>query len=435
MKYIIPVLLLFAIAGGSVFASVQDEIDARNKQIEDIQKQIDAYQQQINETSSKAKTLSDEISRLNALINKIQLEIKGLALSINQTDSEITVTQQDIQDTLSKIEIHKRALSQALVELYQIDQQNLTQVLLAHPQLSDFFNNVKTIDDAQTTLHDSILALKDLKADLEKKQGDLEDKRSELQQLKALQESQKSNLNQSKSTKDKILKETKGQEAKYQQLVKESQDQINRIRDQIYYLQQQGLTVEDVIKYGKLAAIAQGIRPAFLIAILEVESRLGKNVGTGNWNDDMYQCYLRLAKIYPSKKAYYTQRAETEKTAFFKVVSQLGLNPDTVKVSREPSYGCGGAMGPAQFIPSTWLAYADAVVNTTGHNPPNPWNIEDAFVAAAIKLARGGATGGRDGEIRAAKAYLSGNGNCTSAICNYYANLALDKAAIIEQNL
>lgn len=414
---------------------MQDEIDARNKQIEEIQKQIDAYQQQINLTSSKAKTLNDEIGRLNALINKIQLEIKGLALQINKTDSEINVTQKSIEETLGQISLQKDALSSALVDLYRIDQENLTEILLKHPQLSDFFNKVKTMDDAQNTLRTSIISLKDLKADLEKKQGDLQDKKSELQQLKTLQESQKTNLDQSKSTKNKILKDTKGEEAKYQQLVKASQEQINRIKEQVYYLQQQGLTVEDVIKYGKLTAIAQGIRPAFLIAILEVESRLGKNVGTGNWNDDMYLCYLRLAKAYPSKAAFYTKRAETEKTAFFQIVNLLGLNADTVKVSKEPSYGCGGALGPAQFIPSTWLSYADAVANATGHHPPNPWNIEDAFMAAAIKLARGGATLGRDGEIRAAKAYLSGNGNCTSAICNYYANLAEDKAAIIEQNL
>ena len=438
MKKLALALLITAFFGAPFngIASVQDEIAARNKQIEEIQQQIDAYQQQINLTSSKAKTLNVEISRLNAIIGKIQLEIKGLSLQITQTDSEINNAKQDIQETLVQIDVQKQALSQALLELYQIDQENLTEVLLKYSQLSDFFNNVKTVDDAQNTLASSILALKALKADLEKKNNDLQDKKSELQQLKTFQESQKNNLDQSKSTKNKILKDTKGEEAKYQQLVKESKNQINRIRDQIYYLQQQGLTVEDVIKYGKLAAIKTGIRPAFLIAILEVESRLGKNVGTGNWNDDMYQCYLRLAKVYTSKAAYYTKRAETEKTAYFKIVESLGIDPNSVKVSKEPSYGCGGAMGPAQFIPSTWLAYTAEVSANTGHNPASPWNIEDAFTAASIKLARGGAANGtRTGEIKAAKAYISGNANCTSAICNYYANLALDKAAIIEQNL
>ena len=417
-------------------ASVADDIAARNKQIEELQRQIDDYQKQILESSSKAKTLSTEISRMNAQIGKIQLEIKSLSLAINQTDTDIILTQKSIADTEVEIATHKLALGGALHTLYQIDKQNLTEVLIKNNRLSDFFNNVKTLDDTQNTLRATIVAMKGLKADLEKKQTDLEEKRIELAELKALQESQRKTLDQSKGTKDRLLKETKGNEAKYQTLVKQTQQQIDRIKEQVYYLQQQGITVEDAIKFGQLAAIKTGIRPAFLIAILEVESRLGVNVGKGNWNDDMYQCYLRLAKLYPAKAAHYTKRAEDEKAAFFKIIGKLGLDPATVKVSKEPSYGCGGAMGPAQFIPTTWLGYEAQVSLNTGHSTPNPWNIEDAFMAAAIKLSKGGAADKtRTGEIRAAKAYISGNASCTSSICNYYANLALDKAAIIEQNL
>lgn len=181
------------------------------------------------------------------------------------------------------------------------------------------------------------------------------------------------------------------------------------------------------MKYGQLAAIRAGIRPAFLLGILEIESGLGRNVGTGNWMDDMVSCYLRLGK---------PARAETEKNAFLAIVSKLGLEPNAVKVSREPNYGCGGALGPAQFIPSTWLAYEARVANLTGHNPPNPWNIEDAFMASAIKLAAGGASSKTTaGETRAAKAYISGNPSCTTRTCNYYASAVLRKAADIEQNL
>lgn len=434
--------MFFAVFAVAIFlipvshASVQDEIEARSKQIEVLQTQIAQYQRQILETSSKAQSLSGEISKLNAQISKIQLEIKSLSLSISQANSEITTTQQSIQSTQAQMDTHKRALSQSLLTLYQIDQQNLTEVLLRNSQISEFFNNVQNIDEIQSSLNDNINALISLKNDLEQKQSDLQQKRDELEQLKSLQESQQKTLSQNKGTKDKLLKQTQGDEKKYKALVTQTQQQLNNIREQIYYLQQSGVTVEDAIKYGQLAAKSTGIRPAFLIAILDVESRLGKNVGTGNWNDDMYQCYIRLAQQYPSKRATYLKRAETEKAAFFHILNALGLDPNTVKVSKEPSYGCGGAMGPAQFIASTWLGYEDRVRSYTGHAAPNPWNIEDAFMAAAIKLANDGATGKTPvAETRAAKSYLSGNANCSSSICNYYAKLALDKAAIIEQNL
>jgi peptidoglycan hydrolase CwlO-like protein len=411
----------------SIGATTQEEIDARNKQIEEIQKQIDAYQRQIEENSSKARTLAVEIDRLNAQISKVQLEIKSLGIAISQTNLEIGDTQSKIQIAQNKLGLHKEALAKYVRILYELDRENLTKVLLGNAKLSDFFNNLKNLGDIQDNLQATISGIKNLKADLEQKESDLEDKKSELEQLKGLQQAEKKNLDLTKSEKNTLLKETKGQETKFQQLVKQSQQDIARIRDQISYLIQNGVTVEEAIKFGQLAALRVGIRPAFLIAILEVESGLGKNVGTGNWLEDMYKCYLELKK--PS-------RAEAEKAAFFEIVTKLGLNPDAVKVSREPNYGCGGALGPAQFLPTTWLAYEEEVTRLTGHRPPNPWNIEDAFMASAAKLAKAGATAQtRAAEVAAAKAYLSGKSNCSSRICNYYASAVLDKAAVIGQSL
>lgn len=419
--------LVFLIFAQSVSAGIQEEIDARNRQIEEIQRQIDQYQSEIESASGKSRTLASEIDRLNAQINKIKLEIKSLEISIGQTRTEITITQGQIGVLNGKLGLQKTTLAKYIKILDQSDRQNLTQIFFKNAKLSDFFNNLKNIEDNQSNLKTAIVSMKDTKANLESKEDSLQDKKQELEQLRLLQESQRRNVNQQKTAKDSLLKETKGQEAKFQELVRQSQQDIQAIRDQIFYLLQNGVSVEDAIKFGQLAALRIGIRPAFLIAILEVESGLGKNVGTGNWLDDMYKCYLRLGK--PS-------RAEVEKSAFLEITSKLGLNPDTVRVSREPNYGCGGALGPAQFLPSTWLGYEDAVADLTGHRPPNPWNIEDAFMASAVKLSKAGALNkDKAGETAAAKAYISGNSKCNSSICNYYARITLTKAEIIERSL
>ncbi len=411
----------------SIHAAIEDEISTRQQQIEELQRQIDEYQKQIETNRSQARTLETEIAGLNAQIRQIELTIRSLELSIKQTSAEISDKELKISDAESKIEIHKDAIVQFLKITYQNDQKTLAHIILSNNNFSDFFTVINDIRTNQKRLQTTIHELKRLKDDLGIQQENLEEKKSEFERLRGLESLEKRSLGQNKSAKDKILKDTKGQEAKFQELVKKSQKNIEAIRSQITYLQQYGVSAEDAVKYGQLAAIATNIRPAFLIAILEVESGLGRNVGTGNWLDDMYQCYLRLRK--PS-------RAETEKTAFLKIVEKLGLDPDTVKVSREPNYGCGGALGPAQFLPSTWLAYEERVADLTGHNPPNPWNIEDAFMASAIKLANGGAASkDKTGETRAAKAYISGKPTCASRICNYYANAVLRKAAKIERNL
>lgn len=433
----VAVIFSFAIISPAA-ATIQDDINAKQLQIQQLQAQIDQYEAQAREVGQKSATLQNEIARLNAQIGQITAQIHQLAVSIDQAGLEIRQTSSAISDAEREVELHQGALAEYVRTIDQADRKSLAQIILQHDAFSDFFDYIHQVQLTQDKLRLTIRSVRELQAALDEKRDSLEGKKGELERMKGLTEMQQKELAQVKGSKSVILKETKGQEAKYQQLVKQSKLDLQRIQEQISFLLQGGLTVEDAVKYAQLAAIGAGIRPAFLLALLEVESRLGMNVGKGNWQDDMVQCYLRMSQIAKTadRKAYYIKRSETEKNAFLQITSKLGLDPNTLKVSKEPSYGCGGAMGPAQFIPSTWLGYESEVVRITGHSPVNPWNFQDAFTASAIKLANGGATSkDRAGEIRAAKAYISGNSQCTSTTCNSYANTIQQKAADIEKNL
>ena len=75
----------------------------------------------------------------------------------------------------------------------------------------------------------------------------------------------------------------------------------------------------------------------------------------------------------------------------------------------------------------------------TGHNPPSPLNIEDAFTASAIFLADSGARSQtRAGELRAARTYISGKPSCpvrgsARYACLAYANRVVSLAGDIER--
>ena len=77
-------------------------------------------------------------------------------------------------------------------------------------------------------------------------------------------------------------------------------------------------------------------------------------------------------------------------------------------------------MGPAQSMPTTWQLYKNEVARLTGHNPPNPWDPLDAFMAAALLLKDNGAAEGTyAAERRAALRYLAG-GNWKKPAYSFY---------------
>jgi membrane-bound lytic murein transglycosylase B len=95
------------------------------------------------------------------------------------------------------------------------------------------------------------------------------------------------------------------------------------------------------------------------------------------------------------------------------------------------SFGWGGAMGPAQFIPSTWIKYKDRVKQITGS--ADPWNVKDAFVAAALYLADYGAVNGNiESERKAAMIYFSGT---TNQKYSFYANSVMSIASRYEEDI
>jgi hypothetical protein len=133
------------------------------------------------------------------------------------------------------------------------------------------------------------------------------------------------------------------------------------------------------------------------------------NLGKGNWKVDMH----------PTR----------DRPVFEKITAELGLNPDEMPVSKKAWYGWGGAMGPGQFIPSTWVLYKDRVGKLTGENPPNPWTARTAVYATSLLMSDNGADDGtRAAERLAALRYLAGWKNATKAAYAFYGDDVMEFA-------
>jgi len=116
---------------------------------------------------------------------------------------------------------------------------------------------------------------------------------------------------------------------------------------------------------------------------------------------------------------------------FLSITSDLGFNAYKTAVSCPiGGYGYGGAMGPAQFIPSTWKLFADRLKSALGYEA-NPWSPYDAFMASGLYLTDLGAIGNSaSAQSRAAcKYYGTGGSSCS------YSRSVMTLKAKIQANI
>lgn len=124
-------------------------------------------------------------------------------------------------------------------------------------------------------------------------------------------------------------------------------------------------------------------------------------------------------------------------TPFLNITKKLGLDPFNTPVSCPWTIGYGGAMGPSQFIPSTWVMFASRIATNVGVSTPNPWNPEHAIMATAIYMDDLGAdaqtfTKERDAACR----YYSGRGCMDPKVKNlFYGNAVMDHAERIQEEM
>lgn len=395
-----------------IFAQVDDR-DAQIKQLESL---VEQYNQEIAKKQTEAQNLANQISIFELQIKQTQagidatdLTIKQLTLAINQKEGKISQKEKEIED-------QNTLLARYLRQVARNDQGSLLEFLLKNQKFSDFFNDLNSISNIQNQIHITLSKIKDLKEKLVKEKENLEEDKVEQEQLKRIQTRQKTNIESTKKEKQKLLDITKGQEKLYQQLIVKTRADIQTIKNQPYNLAMGfKMTFEEALGHAMKASLYTGVRPAFLMAIVKIESDWGGNVGKGTWRTDMHP---------------------RDFNAFASITSALGLNPDSTPVSKKPSYGWGGAMGPAQFIPTTWILYEEAVAKLTGHRPPSPWNIEDAFTASGIMLAESGANQQTYAtESRAAKIYIAGGRWNRSLTARIYANNVMSAAAKIQKDI
>lgn len=436
---VISIFLILLLSGSTYFVYAQTDKEkekaALEKELKELELQIAEANRGITATEAEKQSLQYQIRKLQNEINSLSAQINRNRVIIQSLGLKINDTQGSIVKTTEKINKSQEDLAETLRILNMEGKTSVLEIIISENNLSSVFSSLNSLERLSGETKVILDEVRELRRSLQGYKEELEVDRSETEKIAKIQEAQKIQEEQARAERQRLYGLT---EAEYQKQVAEKQkleEQAEEIRRRIFELaglpeDVQAPTFKEAYDIAKWVESLTGIRPAFLLSILQQESSFGKNVG---------QCHIAdttsgaSVHIHTGQKYSNGIHPTRDIPPFLVITSELGRDPLKTPVSCPLSYGYGGAMGPAQFIPSTWMMYKDRLKGLLGR-PANPWSIRDSFLASGVLLTDSGAKSKtKEGEWRAAMIYFSGG--TTNSNYFWYADQVIARADRFENEI
>lgn len=377
--------------------------------------------QDLTKTAAQKDTLQSAITKLKNKISGLEADINQGTIMVKDLNLQISDTQVSIDKTATDIQDSQNQIVTILQSVYEEDQKPAF-VILLEGDLSDFFSNLTYLDNLNSEVSTLLDNTKNLKSYLQVQQVKMSDNVDQLQKTIALQTLQKKQSQQDQQQQNQYLQLT---EAQYEQQQKDkaaADEASAKIKSMLF----QVAGVANVPTFGQAIDVAKAvsnlvpIRPAFLLAIISQESALGKNVG---------QCLLTNTATGEGKRissgAYMPRvfKVSRDLQPFLNITASVGRDPLASPISCDTF----GSMGPAQFLPSTWMLFANRLQSLLSQTA-DPWAVKDSFLASALYLSDLGASAQTTTAESNAAYHYNGSGN----MARVYSRSVMNRASCIQ---
>lgn len=401
-------------------------------QLSQIEKEIAEQQSILDQKKKEGTSISGDISILNAQIRKAQLKIKAHEIAIKNLGKDITVKSNTITALSGRIDKSKESLAQIIQRTREMDNYSMVEAMLSSKGLSEFFIDVDSYASIKQSMATHIDTIEGAKKQNEEAKQQLDNQRNKEIDTKINIQNEQAIIKKAESQKQILLALNKDQQKSYTSIIANKQSEAAKIRNQLFSLRDTAsIKFGDAVNYAKAVSAKTGVSAAFVLAIIQQESNLGANVG---------QCYLADTSTGAGTKkstgatVLNVMKPSRDVLPFLEITKALGRDPYKTVVSCPFTVGYGGAMGPAQFIPSTWMLFKDRIASTLGKSYADPWSPQDAFMASGMYLADLGASSDSyTAQKNAACRYYSGK-SCSGSN-TFYGTQVMSKVQALQNNI
>ena len=451
MHKFLGILIVFSLIFPPVFSSAQTACTSETagksrsqleQELEACNKEIEKWQTTLDKTKQESASFARDVAALTAKINAAQANIKAKNIAITNLSKDIAVKQEKINVLDNRISRGKQAIADILRKTNDITSYSLVEVALSEKDLSEFFVDLDTYASTEEALDNLLTELGVNKAETVAEKAELDKKRQAEALARTQMEAAKKQVEVANAEKKVLLAESQGKEKTYSQVLADRQAKAAKIKAVLFPLLDSGpISFGTAVQYAKAAEKQTGVRAAFILGIFATES--GK-ASDGTFGKVIGNCLLTNSPSRGNGKgkntgAFFVKVMRSDNVRddvgpFLEITQSLGLDPYSQPVSCPQSIGYGGAMGPAQFIPSTWKLMIPRLTKALGRTP-SPWSPQDAFMAASFYLSDLGASGGNyTSERRAAHKYNGLGAPCGTSIY-HYCNAVMKRATEIQQDI
>jgi membrane-bound lytic murein transglycosylase B len=421
--------------GATELQNAENDRAVLEAQLAQLEAEIAQKEKELQGQKGQSASISRDVTVLTTQIADAKLKIQSKQLTIKKLTTDINKKQGTIITLEDKLQKEQESLAQMLRKTREIDQTPLVYVALGKSSVSEFYRDLDSFSTINRSIRVSLEQVRSVKNETETEKKDLEKKQDKEVDTKVELEQQKKVVEQSEKEKKQLLSISKNKEKEYQKLITDRQAQAAKIRRELFQLAGGGGPIEfgDAADYAMVAQGKTGVRAAFLLAIMYQESSLGANVGS---------CYLTNTatgagtNIKTGNAISRVMKPDRDVTPFLSITKALGRDPFNTRVSCPQSIGYGGAMGPGQFIPSTWRMLEDRIASALGSSSADPWQPQDAIMGTAIYMKDTGVVpGSYTSERNSACKYFSGRSCSASSSIAVYGTSVMAKVADIQKKL
>lgn len=419
----------FALSAQELSPSERAQLE---RQLAQLEREMRQTQSTIDSLSAEGASLERDIAILDAEIRRARLQVQTTEAEIRALSAGIVVHTRTIGSLSEKLIREQESLAQIVRRTDAFDDFSLVEAVLSGADFSEFFADLDAYATIKQAMRLSFEELRATRLETEREKSGLESQRTDQEILRSALVAAQREVEAKEREKQALLTETKGQESLYRALKSTQEQTAAAIRARLFPLRDAGeIQFGDAVRYAEQASRITGVRPALILAILSQESDLGKNVG---------QCLMTDLTTGDGKGKNTgtpfpgTMKVPRDTVPFERLMKAAGRDWRATPISCPLPGGYGGAMGPTQFIPSTWEMYEGRIKSALGVAAADPWNPAHAITATGLYLSDVGASGGTYlAEHTAAAKYYAGGGWATAG--QGYATSVMNKAANFQQQI